>query len=133
MQVTALRAEAMGTLTWARLLQHVSSAVGLGALVAVGWVRRNSWLPSAENVRRVRFFRVLAALSATAILGAITVGAARYDSLAPMDYHLTSIALGAGLGALVATVTLSTMWWAIRPDRATQQSRDIDAQEPATR
>ncbi|MEE6283196.1 DUF4184 family protein [Georgenia sp. MJ170] len=118
--LAVLSGDAVGSLTWARLLQHLSTAVGLAVLLVVAWRHRGAWLTSADTVRRVRFLRVMAVVLASAVVGmiaVIAVIAVRHEAGAGAEHLLSSAAIGAGLGAAVAAAGLSLLWWLVRPDR----------------
>jgi len=112
----ALRADVVGSLTWGRLLQHLSTVVGLTALAVVAWRHRGTWLTSSDTVRRVRFLRVVAVVLASAVAGAVAVSHVRDEAGAGTEHLLSSAAIGAGLGAAVAAAGLSLLWWVVRPD-----------------
>jgi hypothetical protein len=116
--VAALRADAVGSLTWARLLQHLSTALGLVVLVAFVWRHRGEWLVSSDWGRRARFIRVAAVLVASAVVGAVALALVLHDADAGVAHVLSSSAIGAGLGAAAAAAGLSLLWWVIRPDRS---------------
>lgn len=107
--VAALRAHAVGSLTWARLLQHLSTAVGLTAILVTAWRRRDTWLVSSDDVRRARFRRVLAAAAASTVLGVLAVTFVRHEPGAGTERLLSSAAIGAGLGAAAAAAVLALL------------------------
>lgn len=113
--LAALRADVVGSLTWDRLLQHLSTVVGLTVLLVVTWRHRGAWLTSSDAVRRARFRRVMAAVLASAVIGVIVVTAVRHEAGAGVEHLLSSTAIGAGLGATVAAAGLSLWWWVVRP------------------
>lgn len=115
--LAALRADAVGSLTWARLLQHLSTVVGLTVLLVVTWRHRGAWLTSSGTVRRVRLLRAMAVILASAVAGMIAVTSVRHEAGAGAEHLLSSAAIGAGLGAAVAAAGLSFLWWVVRPDR----------------
>ncbi|MBI9113689.1 DUF4184 family protein [Sanguibacter sp. YZGR15] len=115
--VAALRTDVVGSLTWARLLQHLSTALGLVVLVAFAWRHRGEWLVSSDPRRRARFVRVAAVLGGAAVVGAVAVALVLHDAESGVAHVLSSTAIGAGLGAAAAAVGLSFLWWAVRPDR----------------
>lgn len=116
--VAVLRIEVLGSLTVARLLQHLSTVVGLGVLLVVAWRHRGAWLITTDVVRQVRFRRVTGVVVAAAVVGLIAVTAVRHQAGAGIEHVLASAAIGAGLGAAIAVASMSVLWWAVRPDRA---------------
>lgn len=115
--LAALRADVVGSLTWARLLQHLSTVVGLTVLLVVAWRHRGAWLTSSDTVRRVRFLGVMAVILASAVAGMIAVTSVPHQAGAGAEHLLASTAIGAGLGAAVAAASLSFLWWVVRPDK----------------
>lgn len=115
--LAVLRADAVGSLTWARLLQHLSTAVGLIVLAVVAWRHRGTWLVTSDAVRRVRFLRVIGVVLASVVIGLIAVTTVRHEAGAGIEHVLASTAIGAGLGAAAAVGGLSVLWWVVRPDR----------------
>lgn len=115
--LAVLRADAVGALTWARLLQHLSTAVGLVVLVVVAWRHRGAWLVTSDAVRRVRLLRVTGVVLAAVVVGMVAVTTVRHEAGAGIERVLASAAIGGGLGAAVAAVGLSVLWWVVRPDR----------------
>lgn len=115
--VDALRTEAVGSLTWARLLQHLSTAVGLVALVVYAWRHRQSWLVTADPTRRTRSVRVLTVVAVAAAVGAGTLVLLQRDGDGGLEHLLSDAVIGAGLGAGGAVAILTVLWWSVRPDR----------------
>ncbi|MEE6287570.1 DUF4184 family protein [Georgenia sp. MJ173] len=115
--LATLRADAVGSLSWDRLLQHLSTAVGLIVLLVVAWRHRGTWLTSSDTARRVRFLRVMAVVLASAVAGMIAVASVRHEAGAGAEHLLSSAAIGAGLGAAGAAAGLSVLWWVVRPDK----------------
>lgn len=112
-----LRADVVGSLTWARLLQHLSTVVGLTVLLAVAWRRRGTWLTFSDPVHRVRFLRMTAVILTSAVIAMIAVTSLRYQAGAGAEHVLSSAAIGAGLGAEGAAGGLAFLWWVVRPDK----------------
>lgn len=115
--VAALRTGAVGTLTWARLLQHVSTAIGLVAMLVLVWCRRGVWLMATSTARRARSLRVLALVLVPAVLASIAAVVLRYDADSGIEHLLSDAAIGAGLGSAVSAAALTVLWWVVRPDR----------------
>lgn len=121
--LAVLRADVVGSLGWSRMLQHLSTAVGLSVLLVVAWRRRGTWLTSSDAARRTRFLQVMAVVLATAAVGMVAVTFVRYEAGAGVERLLSSAAIGAGLGAALAAAGLSLLWWVIRPDRPRAEVR----------
>ncbi len=115
--LAVLRGDVVGSLTGDRLLQHLSTGVGLAVLVVFAWRRRGAWLTSSDPDRRTRFFRVVAAVLASAVAGMAAVAVMRHEAGAGVENLLASAAIGAGLGVSVAAAGLSFLWWVVRPDQ----------------
>lgn len=118
--VPALGTTVAGDLTWARLLQHLSTVAGLAVLAVHGWRRRSALTRLGVPARR----RLATAAAASA--GACTVGAALLSrrwwgstpgtdgDAAVVEGVLSDAAkgAGAGLGALAAVAVVA--WWVHR-------------------
>lgn len=115
--LAVLRADALGSVAWARLLQYLSTAAGLTVLLVVAWRCRDAWLTSSDPERSMRFLGVMAVLLASAAAGMIAVTLVRHEAGAGLEHLLSSAAIGTGLGAAVAAAGLSLVWWVIRPDK----------------
>jgi hypothetical protein len=115
--VDALRTEAVGSLTWARLLQHLSTAVGLVAIVVYAWRHRHRWLVTADPTRRTRSVRVLTVVAVAAAVGAGALVLLQRDGAGSLEHLLSDAVIGAGLGAGCAVAILTVLWWSVRPDR----------------
>lgn len=114
--VAFLNEHAAGSLTWARLLQHLSTAVGLAAIAVYSWRRRGQWFPASRGGRRLTRRAAIVGLAA-AILGAVAVVVVRDGLASGVEHVLASAAVGAGLGAATAVVAFSLVWWVTRPDK----------------
>lgn len=119
---TVLRVDLGASLTVARLLQHLSTALGLIVLLVVGWRRCRSWFVSSDSVRRARALRWTAVVVASALVGVIALVLVRHEAGAGAEHLLASAAIGAGLGVAGAAIVLSLLWWMIRPDRRVASS-----------
>lgn len=115
--LTSVSGDGVGALTWGRLLQHLSTAIGLTVLLVVAWRRRGAWVGSSSATDRTRFLRVVAVVLASGVAGAVAVVVVRQETGAGVERLLTHAAIGAGLGAAVAAVGMALLWWAVRPDR----------------
>lgn len=115
--LAALRADAVGSVAWARLLQHLSTVVGLTVLLAVAWRHRGAWLTSSDTVRRVRFRRVMAVVIASAVVGMVVVTLVRHEAGAGAEHLLSNAAIGTGFGGATVAAALAIVWWVVRPDR----------------
>jgi hypothetical protein len=115
--VAALRADIIGSLTGARLLQHLSTVLGLTAILVFALRRRNAWLVSTDARRRARFLRAVAVALGTAVTVMVAVVSVKYEAGTGIEHLLSSAAIGAGLGAAVAAAGLALIWWVVRPDR----------------
>ncbi|MGW2095429.1 DUF4184 family protein [Promicromonospora sukumoe] len=127
--VPLLSAPAFGDLTWARLLQHVSTVVGLVVIAVYLWRRRGSfgWGAARQSatVRRTTR-RGLWAVVAVAVVGAVlgtvrwwSVGSSSSDGagLTPRDVVegvLSDVATGAGAALIAALLLYVAAWWAVR-------------------
>jgi len=130
-RVDALRTEAVGSLTWARLLQHLSTVVGLVVLVVYAWKHRRAWLVAGDPDRRTRWLRVLAVVIAAAVVGAVTLVLLQRDGTGGLEHLLSGATIGAGLGAGSAVAGLSLLWWVVRPDRrAGPDRRTVEIPQP---
>ncbi|GAA3599144.1 DUF4184 family protein [Agrococcus terreus] len=114
----------IGDLSWARLLQHASTALGL---VAIAWWlhARRSRLPlraHPDEARRaaVAVVALVVVAAVGAGLGALPVAA---DGGGRLELLLSSAAKGAGLAVLIAAVTAVAAWWAARAALAMRRSR----------
>ena len=110
-----LNEDAAGSLTWARLVQHLSTALGLAAVAVHVWRRRERWVPATGEGRRLPLRVVIVGLLAAGV-GAVAVVVARGGLASGAEHVLSSAAVGAGLGAAVVAVALSLLWWIVRPD-----------------
>ncbi|MFD6447594.1 DUF4184 family protein [Promicromonospora sp. NPDC060204] len=134
--VSLLSATAFGDLTWARLLQHVSTVMGLVVIAVYLWRRRErmpGWGAARQGTAAWRTTRRgLWAVVAVAVVGAV-LGTLRWWSagsssdsvgLAPRDIVegvLSDVATGAG-AALIGTLLLYVVvWWAVRGARSVAQ------------
>lgn len=117
--VAWMRTEAFGSLTWARLLQHLSTAFGLTVIAVVVWRRRETWLVSTDTARRARFLRVAAVLACSAMAAMVGAVLLLRDAGDGAEHLLSDAAIGAGLGASIAAAALAVLWWVVRPDRTT--------------
>ncbi|MFI2363733.1 DUF4184 family protein [Promicromonospora sp. NPDC019610] len=136
--VPLLSATAFGDLTWARLLQHVSTVVGLVVIAGYLW-RRRGRMPGWGSGRRGSAGRGslawrttrrgLWAVAGVAVAGAVvnTLGwwsaGSSSDSvgLAPRDMVegvLSDVATGAGAALIGALLLYVVGWWAARGARS---------------
>lgn len=118
--IAVLRANAVASLTWARLLQHLSTLVGLLAISLYAWLHRDAWLVASDPIRRRRYHRVACLLVIAMSVAAFAVVVVRHEDGAGMEHLLTSLAIGAGLGAVAAAVVMPLLWWVKRPDHRKQ-------------
>lgn len=118
LHVAALQTHVVGSLSLARLLQHLSTALGLVVLLALAWRHRAALLGAFEPRRRARAVGVVAALATAAVLGMLAVGVVQYEARDGAERLLSVSAIGAGLGVAAAAALLSCLWWVLRPDRA---------------
>jgi hypothetical protein len=133
--VPLLSATAFGDLTWARLLQHVSTVVGLVVIAVYLWRRRGSVGRGAARqgtaVRRTTR-RGLWAVVAVAVGGAV-LGTVRWWSVGSssdgavltardvVEGVLSDVATGAGAALIAALLLHVAVWWAVRGVRAVAQ------------
>ncbi|MFI2486385.1 DUF4184 family protein [Promicromonospora kroppenstedtii] len=125
--VPLLSATAVGDLTWARLLQHVSTVVGLVVLGVYLWRRRDrlpGWSGLDTATRRTTR-RGLWAIGGVAAAGAV-LGTLRWWSAGTssdgmgltardvVEGVLSDVATGAGAALIVALVLYVAGWWAAR-------------------
>ncbi|MFI8525895.1 DUF4184 family protein [Promicromonospora sukumoe] len=134
--VPLLSATAFGDLTWARLLQHVSTVVGLVVIAVYLWRRRSrmpGWGAARQDtaVRRATL-RGLWAVVAVAVVGAVlgTVGwwsvgsssdGAGFTPRDVVEGVLSDVATGAGAALIAALLLYVAVWWAVRGARAVAQ------------
>ena len=108
--VAALSDPAVGGLTWARLLQHVSTVAGLLVVAWYLWRRR-----SGLRVRRAAVLAVLAVTVAGAAAGVLvrwprtTTEAAEVS----VEHLLRAGAQVAGLAVLAAALIYLVAWWTV--------------------
>ena len=133
--VAGLSTEVIGSLTWARLLQHLSTALGLLAIVVFAVRHRDAWLTTSaiDTARRTRFLRMTAVLVASAVVGLITAALVRYEAGAGVEHLLSDAAIGAGLGAAGSGAMVVVAWWTIRPDRRPASQAHAPQQPPRGR
>ncbi|MFD7024652.1 DUF4184 family protein [Promicromonospora sukumoe] len=133
--VPLLSAPAFGDLSWARLLQHVSTVVGLVVIAVYLWRRRGSVGRGAARqgtaVRRTTR-RGLWAVAAVAVVGAV-LGTVRWWSVGSssdgagltardvVEGVLSDVATGAGAALIAALLLYVAVWWAVRGVRAVAQ------------
>lgn len=108
-QVPALSSVVIGDVTWARLLQHVSTVVGL-VLVAVYLWRRRSGL----RVRSSAVVSVLAVVVTGAVVGAMLEWVRDGSGAVPVESLLRGSAEAVGVALLGATVVYVAVWRAVR-------------------
>lgn len=122
--VPALQEAAVGDLSWARLLQHASTAAGL---VAIGWWlwAHRARLPLRQHPREAR--RALLGLGAAAAAAALGAAIAAVPALqaggASAELLLSSAAKGAGLAVLLAGTAALATWAAMRGARRAVRAR----------
>lgn len=131
--VAALSTEVLGSLTWARLLQHLSTALGLLAIVVFAVRHRDAWLTTTDTARRTRFVRVTAVFVVSAVVGLIAAVLVRYEAGAGVEHLLSTAAIGAGLGAAGTGAVVVVAWWTIRPDRRPASQAHSPQQPPRGR
>lgn len=115
--VPVLQAQVTGSLTLSRLLQHLSTALGLVVLAAFAWRRRTTWAGPSGQGPRPRLVQTVAGLLAAAVAGAVTLATVQRAPGDGLEALLSDAAVGAGLGAAVAVAVLAALWWVVRPDR----------------
>ncbi|MEV2275379.1 DUF4184 family protein [Nocardiopsis sp. NPDC049922] len=146
--VAFLRADVVDGLTWNRLLQHLSSVLGLAVLAIVLVRRWRATDPDAEEVRsatgglspRGRLFAV-AALGAVAVLGAVSLWSREaademYGDVS-VEYVLATLVKGGGAALLAGILLFSVVWHlsrlstrdrrtppSVAPDRGNTVARD---------
>ncbi len=105
-------------LTVARLLQHLSSVLGLVAVAAVAWRHRDRWLAprGTRPARRQRLSLVWAAPAAT--VGALLTtsrwwgGGPRWmEPPQAVEAAVSDAVKGAGLGVVTAAAVAVAWWW----------------------
>lgn len=124
-----LREPAIGDLSWSRLLQHASSALGLGVLAWWLWAHRDR-LPLAHHAREARRAALgVGALVAIAGVGAVAAAIPVVEAAGAiagrdaLETVLAAAAKGAGVAALLAGATALAAWWAARAARAVGRAR----------
>lgn len=114
-----LNATAFGDLTWVRLLQHLSTAIGLIVLAVVLW-RRRGRLAGQDAASRRRTLWALGGLLAVGLAGAVVSVVATLDFSAPpstrdrIEHILAAAAMGGGAAVAVAVVLATACWWGWR-------------------
>jgi hypothetical protein len=118
--VPALSAVALGGLSWARLLQHVSTVVGLAVLALYLWRRR-----SAPRVRAAAVWTVLGVVAAGAVVGSLLEWGPASGGTAgvPVENLLRASAETAGVALCGAAVAYVVAWWAVRATAAARAGR----------
>jgi hypothetical protein len=108
----------LGSMSGARVLQHLSSVVGLVVIAVALWRRRARMVGPAGSALRARQLRALAAAGAAAVLGAALVVASRSSQGMSTELLLGGLAIGAGLGVAAATLVATAGWWLARALRS---------------
>lgn len=127
--VEQLGASAVADVSWARLLQHASTALGLLVLAAAVWRHRRRIVGAAGSSARRRLLTATGACATAAPVGVVVATRSGLDPSPTLDTRavveglLADAALGAGLG-VAACVTLGTAaWWAVLPLRTALRRR----------
>jgi hypothetical protein len=121
--VSALREPLIGSLSAARVLQHVSTALGLLVIAYVVWRRRAQLIPERGAAARARLAWALAGAAAAGLAGAAVMTALRWERETTAEHVLSSAAVGAGLGVAVAVALAVAAWWLIHLTRNGADSR----------
>lgn len=109
----------LGSMTGARVLQHLSSVVGLVLIGVALWRRRYRLVaPRGSTLRRGQL-GALAAASAAAVLGAALVVASRSAQGVSVELLLGGAAIGAGLGVALVGLAAAACWWVFHLVRRT--------------
>lgn len=94
-----------------RLLQHGSTVIGL-LVVTVYLIRcRHRWLPARGSETASRLAKLLLGVIITGALGAAGIASLRWDSPLDVATLLTNLAIGFGLGTLLALFAVVAVWW----------------------
>lgn len=121
LNVTALREPLVGSLSAARVLQHVSSALGLAIIAWFVWRRRARLMPEHGTAARTRLLGAVAIASAAGLVGAAVTLVFRWEAVMPLEYFLSVAVTGAGLGATAAGGAMIAGWWLLRLRRDQQE------------
>lgn len=112
--------------TWVRVLQHLSTVLGLLALAAWSWRRRSHWLARRGTAPARRQRLALAAAAVAAAVGAVLATARWWDG--PRRWFTTGqfvevvvsdAAKGAGVALVVLAAAAVATWWVRRALDAT--------------
>ncbi|MFE7507423.1 DUF4184 family protein [Promicromonospora sp. NPDC057488] len=133
--VPLLSATAFGDLTWARLLQHVSTVAGLVIIGIYLWGRRDR-MPrwggrdaAARRTTRRGLWAVAGVAGLGAVLGTVrwwSVGSSSSDGAGltardVVEGVLSDVATGAGAALIAGLLLYVAGWWAVRGVRAVAQ------------
>ncbi|MEV8326802.1 DUF4184 family protein [Kitasatospora sp. NPDC056731] len=130
-----LNSTLVGSLTWARALQHASTIGGLAAIAVYGWPRRARLLAGEGRTKPGSALRrpVLLAMALVTVVGAVAHAwrwlagpEAATDGLplgAVIEGVLSDAAKGAGAGLIGSLTLYVLMWWSRRALTATRLRR----------
>lgn len=114
LNVAVLQEPLVGSLSAARTLQHVSTALGLAIIAWFVWRRRARLIPEHGTAARTRLLGAVAITAAAGLVGAAVTLAGRWEDVMPLDYFLSVAVTGAGLGATAAGLAMIAGWWLLR-------------------
>ena len=103
-----------GSLTVARALQHLSTALGLLVIGFVLWRRRAALLPAAGTPARARLLRTLGVGVVAGLAGAASLTARRPGPPPTLEHALSTAAVGAGLAVGATAAVALAAWWLLR-------------------
>lgn len=113
-----LQQQAVAGQTWARVLQHLSTVLGLVALAAWSWRRRAHWLARRGTVPARRQRIALATAAVAAVVGAVLAtarwwGGPRrwFTSEQFVEVVVSDAVKGAGVALVGLAVGAVTVWW----------------------
>lgn len=115
-RVPALQGEVVGDLTWVRLLQHLSTVVGLAVTAAYLWRRRHRTALAEGSRRRTTVLLVVAA--GVGVAGAAGSVASSWSDLrgvsarTAVEEVLSNAVTGGGVALLLLGVLAVAGWWA---------------------